>query len=58
MLRKENTDESHVIYVALYIKVSVMILLKKKKNFKFQRFDVAFLILLSVYSVSKFTLCL
>ena len=56
MLRKENTDESHVIYVALYIKVSVMILLKK--NFKFQRFDVAFLILLSVYSVSKFTLCL
>ena len=39
-------NESHLIYKAIYIKISVMIYYE---NLKFQIFDVAFLILLSVY---------
>ena len=45
MLRKENANGSHVMYVALYIKLSVVILFE---NIEFQILDVAFLILLSV----------
>ena len=46
MMRKENTNGSHV-YVVLYIKNSVSWLYYE--NLKFQIFDVAFLILLSVF---------
>ena len=51
---KENTDGSHVINICLYIKKPASWVYYK--NLKFQIFDVAFFILLSVVRSGTFSL--